>query len=207
MNKKKVLLFDYDGTIVDSSELVLDSYNQIAEKYGLSEIDSNGEFVSLYDENVFNSLMKKGLPASRVSEFFADWRKPYFTNHASLKAFPKMKEIIKELSKHAEIYIITSNSTDAIEKSIENLNIKGIRKVIGGDVERSKVQKIKQIKKEHSDEEVYYIGDTKGDVKEAKEAGVKSVAVTWGLHDRKRLEKEKPDFIVDEPEELLEIFG
>ncbi len=51
----------------------------------------------------------------------------------------------------------------------------------------------------------YYIGDTAGDVREAKQAGVKAVAVTWGWHSRETLEAAGPDFIVQEPEDLLKI--
>jgi phosphoglycolate phosphatase len=51
----------------------------------------------------------------------------------------------------------------------------------------------------------FYIGDTVGDIKEARAAGVWTVAVTWGWHSRERLLAARPDFLVDTPEELLQI--
>jgi phosphoglycolate phosphatase len=51
----------------------------------------------------------------------------------------------------------------------------------------------------------YYIGDTAGDIREARAAGVRTVAVTWGWHSRERLAATQPDFLVDTPEELLSI--
>jgi phosphoglycolate phosphatase len=45
--------------------------------------------------------------------------------------------------------------------------------------------------------------DTAGDVREAREAGVKTVAVTWGWHPRSRLERALPDVIIDDPNKLL----
>jgi phosphoglycolate phosphatase len=53
--------------------------------------------------------------------------------------------------------------------------------------------------------ELFYIGDTLGDIHEAHEARVKSIAVTWGYHSRKELEKIKPDYIVDRPKALLNV--
>lgn len=42
-----------------------------------------------------------------------------------------------------------------------------------------------------------------GDVREAREAGVRTVAVTWGWHPRERLERACPDVLIDKPEDLL----
>jgi phosphoglycolate phosphatase len=52
-------------------------------------------------------------------------------------------------------------------------------------------------------ERTFYIGDTTGDILEAREAGVQTVAVTWGWHSREKLVAVHPDFLVDRPEELL----
>lgn len=55
--------------------------------------------------------------------------------------------------------------------------------------------------------DVYFVTDTAGDVIEGNRAEVKTIAVTWGFHDRERLEKAKPDIIVNTPEELLNYFS
>jgi pyrophosphatase PpaX len=53
-------------------------------------------------------------------------------------------------------------------------------------------------------DEAAYVGDSPFDIRAAKAAGMRSVAVTWGrIHDRSRLEREHPDAIVDTAEELL----
>jgi pyrophosphatase PpaX len=53
-------------------------------------------------------------------------------------------------------------------------------------------------------EDTAYVGDAPFDVRAAKAAGVHAVAVTWGgIHPRERLEREEPDAIVDDAEELL----
>ena len=126
-------------------------------------------------------------------------------NHKLLTPFNGIREVIRKLSKKAVIYIITSNLTSVIEDSIQFHKIKGVQRVIGGDKEFSKVKKILAVKKIHPKAVFYYIGDTVGDILEAKKADVKAVAVTWGYHSRKMLEKVKPDYIVDTPKELLKV--
>jgi phosphoglycolate phosphatase len=49
----------------------------------------------------------------------------------------------------------------------------------------------------------FYVCDTAGDIREAREAGVKAVAVTWGWHPRERLERAKPDAFIEKSEDLL----
>lgn len=51
-----------------------------------------------------------------------------------------------------------------------------------------------------------YIGDTVGDIKEAKSAKVTTVAVTWGWHDLDQLQQAQPDSLVHHPSELLSLF-
>ena len=112
-----------------------------------------------------------------------------------------------ELSKKNYIYVISSNSGDAINKVLKEFDIDCIKGILGGDVEKSKVAKILKLKKENKGKEIFYIGDTTGDITEAKKAKVKNIAVTWGVHSKKQLEEVKPDYIVNEPEELLSILS
>jgi phosphoglycolate phosphatase len=54
-------------------------------------------------------------------------------------------------------------------------------------------------------EKTFYVGDTVGDIKEARLAGVKTVAVTWGWHNKERLEMASPDYVIETPDDLLKI--
>ena len=59
--------------------------------------------------------------------------------------------------------------------------------------------------KKFDKKDVLYVGDETRDITAAKKAKIKVVAVTWGFSSRKGLEKYKPDFLIDKPEELLEV--
>jgi phosphoglycolate phosphatase len=54
-------------------------------------------------------------------------------------------------------------------------------------------------------QDIYYIGDTTGDIKEGKQAGVKTVGVTWGWHSKEKMAAAKPDYLFDSSQELLQL--
>jgi phosphoglycolate phosphatase len=54
---------------------------------------------------------------------------------------------------------------------------------------------------------VFYVGDEVRDVLAASEAGVRSVAVSWGYNDRSVLEAARPDFVLDVPNQIIELFA
>ena len=204
--EKKVIIFDYDGTIVDSSKIIMKAYNEIAGKYGLKSLNGMSDLGSLYEKNVYDSILEKGLDKGKLDSFFKEWRDSFLDDSSDVRLINGIKEVILFLAGKNDIYIITSNSKKVILSLLERFGIKGIKEVFGGDEEKSKVVKINALRKGNKDREIFYVGDTVGDILEAKKAKVKSVAVTWGVHSRRQLEKVKPDFIVDETEELLGIF-
>ena len=71
----------------------------------------------------------------------------------------------------------------------------------------SKIDKINHAVSEFkaNKDQTYYVGDTTGDIREAKTAGVRTVAVAWGWHSRERLAAVRPDHLVDKPQDLLNI--
>ncbi len=89
---------------------------------------------------------------------------------------------------------------------LKNRGITCIQEVLGADIEKSKVIKIKKQKEKYPNSEIYYIGDTVGDIKEGKKAGIKTIAVSWGFHTKKQLEQEKPNFLIDKPKDLSQLF-
>lgn len=201
----KVILFDYDGTILNSMDTVYKEYNKIAPKYNMQKLDSFKDFMNLYDFNIYDSFFRLGLDKDRTQEFIADFRRPLIEADDKLYLFEKMDKILEKISKKNRIIVITSNVTSVVEHSIKNHGVKGVSEIIGGDKEISKVKKIKSIIERYPNAQIYYVGDTKGDIVESKKIGVTAIAVTWGNHSKKKLNDAGADYIVDKPEELLKI--
>ncbi|MCD6152331.1 MAG: HAD family hydrolase [Syntrophobacterales bacterium] len=203
---KKLLLFDFDGVIVDSLELYEEMTRRCFEKIGKPIIKNHEDFLNLFDDNFYEALRKRGVDADEFNNA-AGLIAPY-ADYSKVAPFKGLMPALRELDKNNILLIISSNSLYAIEFILSKINFNGsFDKILGADFMLSKIDKINYAveKWEIPKDRTYFIGDTTGDIKEAKEAGVKAVAVTWGWHTKERLKEEFPDYLIDSPHELLNI--
>jgi len=200
-----ILLFDYDGTILDVLDVAWKAFNEAASKFHVPLLSSSKEFTGLYYNNFYDSLKNYGVPADKRIEFTNYMRQVFERSDSKFNVFPGLFDVLNKLSEESELYIISSNFTDIIKNSLKRRNVNCFKQIIGGDKETSKVIKIMTLKEQYPNAKFFYIGDTVADINEAKKAEVKTVAVTWGYHSREQLEQAKPDMIIESPEELLKI--
>lgn len=201
----KIVIFDYDGVIVDSLDVYEKAVILTFHKNGFNQISTRESFLGLFDGNFFESAIKIGIPREKIPAILKELESNLHPLQAELKLFDGVKETLAELAKKSKIYIVTSNLTDIVKAYLESQNITAFEEIIGADKEVSKVKKIEYIKSKYPNGDFLYIGDTKGDMIEGKQAGVKTVAVTWGWHDAKRLNEGNPDYMVSKPSEILSI--
>lgn len=198
-----VLVFDFDGVLADSLKEGFDVALKLYKKYGFKGVDSLSEFLDLYEDNYYKAIVDKGFDPKDMDAYVKELKLELEKAYKAVKPFDGLKHVLQELMKNNAVVVITSNMTSVVEEFIRRYDFPKMD-VIGADVEKSKVKKLEKIRR-NLDGEVFYIGDTVGDIKEGKKAKATTVAVTWGWHDRDRLERAKPDFIVDRPNELLEL--
>ena len=101
--------------------------------------------------------------------------------------------------------IISSSNETVITKFLDDVGLNCyFEKVYGKRASTSKVEKFNMLFEDFNvkPDECLFITDTLGDLNEAEEVKVESIAVTWGYHDRKTLESGKSIAIVDSVEEL-----
>ena len=204
MKQEKVLVFDYDGTIVNSFKAYATRFKKVARLYGLS--GTTTFFRSLYLGNFARSLQDKGLTQQQVVQLIGAIRAPFIGKPALIRPFAGMVDVVNKLSEQYSVYVVSSNMSDSIVESLAYWRIKGVIRVLGGDRVFSKVEKLASLKKRHPHATFFYIGDTAGDVQEARIAGYTSVAVSWGYHSARQLEQEHPDFLATNVRTLHELF-
>jgi phosphoglycolate phosphatase len=204
---KKLFLFDFDGVIADSLELFAGLAKKSLESMGKPIIQKTEDFLELFEDNYFENLSRKGID---LTEFFNHSAGIFAqADYGSVSPMPGLLPVLEELCRRRHILIvISSNSSDAIFSMLSRFRFDGcFREILGADFKLSKKDKIEHalasygVDKEHT----YYVGDTTGDIKEARAAGVKAVGVTWGWHSRDKMAASSPDYLVDTPEMLLEI--
>jgi phosphoglycolate phosphatase len=113
---------------------------------------------------------------------------------------------IKNLSEQYTLSIVSSSSSSYIKNYLEKRNILScFLDILGFDVSADKTIKIKSLLEKYGigSKDTVFITDTLGDIVEAEKCEVRSIGVTWGLHDRKTLEKGSPEVIIDDPRDLL----
>jgi len=203
---QKLFLFDFDGVIVDSLEVYERRVKLCLEKIGKPVVQNRADFLALFEDNFYEAIVKKGID---VQEFMkASKALPIQDDYEQMLPFAPMLPVLEELKKNNVLVIISSNVSRVIHAVLSRYNFNGcFREVLGADAGFSKQEKIRhamnvfQIDKDRT----YYIGDTAGDIREARLAGVRTVAVTWGWHAREMFEKVKPDYLIETPDDLLDL--
>lgn len=203
--KRALVMLDFDGVIVDSLKLFSAAFILACQANSFYGVSTEEEFLKLTEGNFFDGIMKFGLDVNTVDSILNNFemrQKEYLDN---CELFLGMDEAIKKLSEKNKVFIISSNLSDAAFRILQKNSINCYEDIIGGEQERSKVNKIKNTMARYPNLTSYYVGDTMGDIIEGKQAGVKTIGVSWGWHGALKLSREKPDFIVNSPQELTEL--
>jgi phosphoglycolate phosphatase len=154
--------------------------------------------------------LQLGIPKDKV-EAFASRSLELFSSQADqLEITPGLDPVIRKLSQSANLSIVTGNSCRVVDKFLKANNLKGdFKTILCAEDSGSRVEKILKILSQdgRSNAEGFLIGDAVSDIRSAREAGIKSIAVSWGHQSRAKLAAQNPDFIIDHPDELLHLFS
>ena len=202
----KVLLFDFDGVIADTLDYFLESFLDSCAEHGHHHINDKQTFLNLFDSNLYEAMEAAGITAGEIPSVMQGMKDRLIHRGLSYTHYPEIPEILHQLAEKHTLYIITSNHSQPVHEFLAQHDITCFAGVLGSDHHTSKIAKIEQVNAAHPDAELFYIGDTKGDMLEGRAARVKTVAATWGWHPHGKLVEAAPDHIAHKPTDLLEIF-
>jgi pyrophosphatase PpaX len=206
-----VVLFDLDGTIVDSGWMILASYRHATETILGRQIPDD-VLMARVGAGHLEEQMREFDP-DKAMELAQAYRDFYAPLHSELEAFPGMLELLERLDGEGrQIGIVSAKRGDIVQLAFDALGFGELMDVVVGSDEapRGKPhpdQILVALDRLDADPDATaYVGDAPFDIAAAKAAGVHAIGVTWGgIHTRERMEAEGPEAVVDTADELYAV--
>ena len=173
----KMVIFDLDGTLLNTLEDLCDSVNYALKTNGLPErsIEEVRNFVG----NGIRLLIERSVPANttkNITDKTFECFKAYYGLHCNdkTKTYPGIINMLKKVKANGYKTAVLSNKA---QYAVQNIDLKNI----------------------------IYVGDSDVDVATAKNAGVTGIAVTWGFRSRETLKKCGAEILVENTKELSDV--
>lgn len=207
----RCVVFDHDGTLVNSLPVVVKASNETMKAFGYAE----GSFDRIVADMVYPTAPRLGRLAGvedpelhqRMAECYGKWA----LEHSGLAVlYPGIEALLASLEARGVPQAVVSNSQRIfIETILTRLGIAGHFAALVGECDMPAPKPdptglLDAIRAAGaSPREAIFVGDSRTDLETARQAGVRAIGVTWGAHTRPELEVLGFDALVDRPEELL----
>jgi phosphoglycolate phosphatase len=218
----RAILFDLDGTLVQTREASWELFKQTNCAFGLG-IDDRAAFFDLFEDNFFRALaLRCPDPAkfAAVKHHFVDLLRTQYTP----PLVPGVADVVRALANRCTLVVLSTNAIAAIRRILTEAGISHcFAHVFAGDVEPDKSVSMRRFLADagyavgrhcspaydekngttRADGEVVLVTDTVGDVKEARDCGVRAVGVAWGMHAEADLLAAGAEAVAVWPQELV----
>jgi pyrophosphatase PpaX len=227
MSDCKAILFDLDGTLIDTTELILYCFNH-AWQMICGQTHPPEAFVATMGIPLKDAMRRllgatDGMQLEKIGELrtagfveslVREYRSCNAANHDRLaRPFPRMELVVDKLRDRGyALGVVTSKSREFARRGLRLCALWDFMDVFISmdDTSHHKPHPEPLLlaleKLQVASQQAVYIGDSRHDMQAARAAGMRKVAALWGPVPRSELELEKPDVLVCRPEELLEIF-
>ena len=211
LDKYKYLLFDLDGTLVDTGEGIINSVFYCAEKLNFKvSFDVAKQFVGppLVDSFMkhFGFDKEKATLCARIfREYYAEKGK------FECEAYENMIDVLKELKDRGYVlYVATSKPTVFAQEILDKLEMSQyFVEMVGSNLDNTRSKKVEVInyiieKYNLNPNQCLMIGDKNSDINGAKKAGIDSLGVLYGYGDYQEINNATPTFIIQTISNLLD---
>jgi phosphoglycolate phosphatase len=203
----KYILFDFDGTLADSKDVFISTWNQLADKYKFKKIHHQ-DLDALRKLSIKERAKQLNFPLYKIPLVVPEVYRLYKKSIKDIILFDGVKLLLDELENRGyQIVIISSNSEGNIKEFLRENAVDSVKEVLCSSKIFGKDQVIKKFLQTNKlkGSEVIYIGDECRDIIACKKVPVKIIWVGWGYDSAELVTPEKPDYMVHMPEEILNI--
>jgi len=206
-----VVLFDLDGTVIDSGAIILASMRHAARE--VLGVDPGEEVLMAAVGGPGLEAQMHALAPDRVDELVSVYRAHNEPLHDALACCDGMEDVLMALKDEGRrLGIVSAKRRKTIDLAFAKVPLAHLFDVVVGGDETENLKPDPEpllaaagrlnVDPDHC----AYVGDSPFDIRAAKAAGMHAVAVTWGgIHSREKLEAERPDAIVDTAQELHDV--
>ncbi len=210
----KAVIFDLDGTLLDTLEDLADSVNEMLRKFSCPErtIEEIRSFVGNGMKKLVERSVSEDFDLKNLGSAYEFFRLSYARNMQNkTKPYDGILKCLEELKENGIITVVTSNKNDDAVKNLckeyfgdlLTLSVGAKEGVPSKPNPEMVISAMREIGAEK--EECIFVGDSDTDILTAKNAGLKSVGVLWGFRNREILEKAEADFVISHPCEIVRI--
>ncbi len=203
---KKMIVFDLDGTLVDTRAFVIDALNKCSVSFKYEKLDEL-DVRKLRSTRSIHFLRTLGIPLWKGPKLIASIQRMLSREIADMSFVRGMSEALLTLKQEGYILgVATSNSAKNVRLFFEKYEGKYFHFKKANIFVFGKHRALRRIGRTYGlhRDNIYYVGDETRDIIAAKKAGVRVIAVTWGFNSRDILSTLEPDYIADSPEEILQ---
>jgi pyrophosphatase PpaX len=206
------ILFDLDGTLLDSIGLILESYHHTLEHHGLPPKD-DAYWLAGIGTPLRAQLREWADDPGLLEALIATYREYNHSNHdLRVRAYPGITEALHELrARRVRMAVVTSKMRRG---ALRGLRLVGLAEKIDVLVGADDVARPKPAPDPvfhalrllgTAPHGAVFVGDSVHDMEAGRSAGVRTAAALWGPFERRQLEPATPDYWLDHPEDLLNL--
>lgn len=203
-----LILFDFDGVLADTLGDMLRFAQETCSELGIQHVVTQDDLSNLEVMSFAEYGRACEMPEQLVEEFVRRCTGKFGAKKSPPAIFEELDEIVRKLSASHILGVVTGNTKQNVETFLIEHGLDDcIRAVYGVDSPGSKAEKISLAQTQFAgeNEAVFMVGDSLSDIRAARQAGVKSIAVSWGHQSLEMLIRAAPDYLVHSPQELPEL--
>lgn len=203
-----VILFDFDGVLVDSIEIFSHAVNVAGRQLQQPVAFVPDDLRNIKQMSIPEIVTAANIDPKLSTEFIQEIDRELYRSFDKIQLFPQIEEVVRELRGFGNLAIVSATSVAVLQRVMDNYGLLQLfDDIVGGDLPGSKAQKILKLIENYGStpSRACMIGDTVSDIEQGKAAGVATIAVSWGWHHIDWIRTAGPDFEASVPGDLIDI--
>ena len=209
MKSNVSLIFDFDGTLIDSFRSAIEKFNILADEFNYRKVKDD-EVESLRGVTSRELIKYFRIPLYKMPRVLLKARGMMRSEMQTLLPFANLRSVLNLLrDANVKLGILTSNSSENVSAWLKRNDMENLFDFIHGESSFfGKSNALRKVIKSHKLDKAttFYVGDETRDIDAAKACKIHSVAVTWGFNSEEILRQHQPYCTIEKAEDLLAIF-